>query len=263
MHSSINIAFRTAETSDEVYAQQLQSLLEIPTAESGRLDEFTHLLLLDETGLSLQSLLSKSGAIKRLPTRVDFADPTLNYRRQTSGKQQGIAKAVGLNRHEPMHVLDLTAGLGKDAFILASLGCRLTMLESSPLIFSLLNDGLLRAKQSEDAELREIVERMVLHHVPAEDWLQAIDKGESPKPDVIYLDPMFPARNQQAAVKRDISLLQEVLPVATEPDTLLEAAIACKVKRVVLKQPGSKPSGKHYRASFIVPGKSAYFEIFS
>ncbi len=259
----MNIAFCQRDSADPDYAKAIQALLALPQAEEAEPGEFSHLLILDDGGLSLHSLLSKSGAKGRLPTRVDFRDPALTYRRHTSGKQQGIAKAVGLNRHDPMHVLDATAGLGKDAFILASLGCRVSMLESSAVIFSLLQDGLLRAAQSQEPELTEIIQRMQLNHAPAEIWLQDILQGRRPRPDVIYLDPMFPPRNKQAAVKRDISLLQEILPPAGDPEILLEAAIACRVKRVVLKQPGSKPSGKHQRASFIVPGKSAYFEVFS
>lgn len=258
----MNIAFCQRDSADPDYAREVQARLGLPEADEAEPGEFSHLLTLDDGGLSLHSLLSKSGS-RPLPTRVDFSDPTLTYRRHTSGKQQGIAKAVGLNRHDPMHVLDATAGLGKDAFILASLGCRVSMLESSPLIFSLLQDGMLRAAQSQEPELTDIIQRMQLNHASAEIWLQDILQGKRPRPDVIYLDPMFPPRNKQAAVKRDISLLQEILPPASEPERLLDLAIACRVKRVVLKQPGSKPSGKHQRASFIVPGKSAYFEIFS
>ena len=111
--------------------------LALPVLESPpELGEFDFLLCLDAKGLCLQSLSVKKGEHRRLPTRVDFCDAALLYRKNTTGKQQGLAKAVGLNRHEPMQVLDATAGLGKDAFILASLGCRITLLEQSPLIFS-------------------------------------------------------------------------------------------------------------------------------
>ncbi len=240
------------------------AFLDLPVLESPPSPgDYDFLLCLNDKGLCLLSLNEKKGEQRRLPTRVDFCDATLLYRKNTSGKQQGLAKAVGLNRHEPMRVLDATAGLGKDAFILASLGCHLVMLERSPIIYSLLQDGMQRAKSQEDDDIQQVLDRMQLLHARAEDYFEEILSGKEQKPDVIYLDPMFPQRDKKAAVKRDISIFQELLPPDNSIDTLLEKARACLVKRVVLKRPGSKPTKNSSRASFIVPGKSAYFEIYT
>jgi 16S rRNA (guanine1516-N2)-methyltransferase len=44
-------------------------------------------------------------------------------------------------------VIDGTAGLGKDAFVLAGLGCKVTLVERHPVVVALLADGLARAWQ--------------------------------------------------------------------------------------------------------------------
>ena len=78
---------------------------------------------------------------------VDFVEGELAHRRKFGGgKGQMIAKAVGLNKGFVPTILDATAGLGADAFVLASLGCEVKMIERSPLARLLLADGLERAK---------------------------------------------------------------------------------------------------------------------
>lgn len=66
-----------------------------------------------------------------------------------------IAKAVGIQQGVRPRVLDATAGLGKDAFVLASLGCEMSLIERQPLIGALLEDGL--ARGLDDFEVAPIV----------------------------------------------------------------------------------------------------------
>ena len=42
-------------------------------------------------------------------------------------------------------MLDATAGLGRDAFVLASLGCQVTLIERVPAVAALLENGIERA----------------------------------------------------------------------------------------------------------------------
>ena len=92
---------------------------------------------------------------------VDFVEGKARHRLKFGGgKGQDIAKAVGLHKHKNPHVVDATAGLGRESFVLASLGCSVVMLERSPIVHALLADGLQRAKASDDPELQAIVQRM-------------------------------------------------------------------------------------------------------
>jgi hypothetical protein len=45
------------------------------------------------------------------------------------GRGEAVAKAVGIKGDYLPDVVDATAGLGRDAFVLASVGCRVRMLE--------------------------------------------------------------------------------------------------------------------------------------
>ncbi|MES2624525.1 MAG: class I SAM-dependent methyltransferase [Pseudomonadota bacterium] len=221
-------------------------------------EEYTHSLWISADGLALGPSCSKSTAA----TRVDFMDPTLLYRLRTSGKRQGIGKAVGLDKATGISVLDATAGLGKDSLVLAYLGCEIQMLEKSPVIHALLEDGLRRAQEAHDESLGSTLQRMQLFQCDARAWFAEIEHGSRPKPDVIYLDPMFPERSKSASVKKDMALLQNLLEAERDFPGLLAAARKVAIHRVVVKRPGNKPGKDVPAPTFIVPGKSAHFEIY-
>ena len=87
-----------------------------------------------------------------LHIRADFRSPSVSYRRkQGGGRGQLIARAVGFKANHAPKVLDGTAGLGGDAFVLASLGCQVRMCERVPAVRALLQDGMLQARKRADA----------------------------------------------------------------------------------------------------------------
>jgi len=225
-------------------------------------EDYSHILRLNPQGLSLLSNNTSIGQETVAPTRVDFLDAGLTHRRLTSGKSQGIAKAIGLNKLKNPTVLDTTAGLGKDAFILASLGCNVTMLERSPIIHALLEDGFRRALESSDEDVIKIINAMILINIDAKNYLENIIVGKISKPDVIYLDPMFPLRTKSAKVKKDISLLQQVLGIDEDFDDVFILARQCATHRVVVKRPGKKTKDIKPKPSFQIEGKSAHFDVF-
>ena len=80
------------------------------------------------------------------PLTIDFLQGESHHRLQYGGgKGQMIARAIGIKPHIKPRVLDLTAGLGKDGMLLATLGCDITLVERSPILFALLRDGIHRA----------------------------------------------------------------------------------------------------------------------
>ena len=221
----------------------------------------SYLLEAGAQGLCLRAALD--AAQSPSATRVEFLDPALLYRLRTSGKRQGLGQALGLHKYPEPFVLDATAGLGRDALLMAHLGCRVLMLERSPLIHALLEDGLARAQLVTDEPLvQAAVARMQLQQAEAREWLLQVRLGEREQPDVIYLDPMFPPRNKSAKVKKDIALLQELLGAEEDFASLLQAARATARLRVVVKRPGNKGDVRLPPPSFTVPGKTAHFEIY-
>ncbi|SEG52361.1 class I SAM-dependent methyltransferase [Vibrio hangzhouensis] len=194
-------------------------------------------LVLTEERLELRKLDEpKLGAIY-----VDLAGGAVAHRRKFGGgKGQAIAKAAGLNKGATPTVLDGTAGLGRDAFVLASLGCKVQMVERHPVVAALLDDGLERAKQ--DAEIGEWVsERLSLLHASSLDALgQLADDNAFIKPDVVYLDPMYPHpenKKKSALVKKEMRVFQSLVGADTDADGLLVPALKLATKRVVVKRP--------------------------
>ena len=196
----------------------------------------------------------KVGAVK-----VDFASDAVTHRRKHGGgKGEAIAKAVGLKGQSTLKVLDATAGLGRDSFVLASLGCHVDMIERSPVVAALLQDGLARAEN--DIELSAWVPtRMQLFHGVAVEFLM---EWQGKQPDVVYLDPMFPHRKKSAAVKKEMRLFQQLLGPDEDADLLLAPALVLAKKRVVVKRPSGALYLDNKKPDIEMSGKTNRFDIY-
>ncbi len=215
-------------------------------------ERYPFLLRLTQERLELLSVHKKFN-----PVFVDFVGGKLRHRRfYGGGRQQLLARAVGMQTGKFPVVLDLNAGLGQDAFVLAVLGCRVTMLERSPIIAALLDDGIQRAL------LFDWFKRLELTLIMAEarHYLQTLD--EAHLPDVIYLDPMFPHRQQSALVKKEMRLLRDVVGDDEDADDLLALALAYARKRVVVKRPRLAPSLNECVPDLVYSGKSSRFDVY-
>lgn len=198
----------------------------------------------------------KTGAVY-----VDFIEGEVQHRRLFGGgKGQDIAKAIGLHKYKNLHVVDATAGLGREAFVLASLGCTVTLLERSPIIHALLADGLKRARNSHNADIMEIISRMTLHHADAHQWLA--DTTTDFMPDVIYLDPMFPERRKSALVQKEMRFFHKVVGEDPDSETLLTKALARARHRVVVKRPRHAPLLANHSPAFVISGKTIRYDVY-
>ncbi len=194
------------------------------------------------------------------PVYVDFVGGAVGHRlRFGGGRGQTIAKAVGLKGGNNPSVIDATAGLGRDAFVLASLGCRVTMVERSEIVAALLEDGLRRA--AENSEIGSwITERMQLIHADAVEWMNAL--AEEKFPDVVYLDPMFPHKQKSALVKKEMRLFQKLVGYDENEGALLDAALRIAIKRVVVKRPDYAPPLAGRKPSMQIKGKKHRFDVY-
>lgn len=191
--------------------------------------------------------------------RVDFLEGAVAHRRLFGGGTgQMIAKAVGVQPGVRPQVLDATAGLGRDAFVLASLGCSMTLIERQPLIAALLEDGLARALQS--AEVAPIAAQMRLLQGNAIELLSA---WTDEAPQVIYLDPMFPHRDKSALVKKEMRLFRPLVGDDLDAPALLAAALALASHRVVVKRPRKAPCIEGAKPSYVLEGKSSRYDIYA
>ena len=180
------------------------------------------LLYVKEERLELRDLTM--GAIY-----VDFVGGALGYRRRYGGGGL-LAKAIGLKHGKRPTVLDATAGLGRDAFILAYMGCHVQMVERSPVIAALLYNGLQRAQHEPDIGFL-MNDRLQLIYDDAQHSLL------SKQVDVVYLDPMYPHRNKSALVKKEMRILRAVAGDDLDAPALLKTALIYARHRVVVKRP--------------------------
>ncbi|ACX90172.1 16S rRNA (guanine(1516)-N(2))-methyltransferase RsmJ [Pectobacterium parmentieri] len=189
---------------------------------------------------------------------VDFAAGTMAHRRRFGGgRGEAVAKAVGIKKDYLPDVVDATAGLGRDAFVLAALGCRVRMVERNPVVAALLDDGLQRGYQ--DAEIGPwLRERLTLLHASSMTALRDI----TPPPDVVYLDPMFPHKQKSALVKKEMRVFQSLVGADNDADALLEPARALAKKRVVVKRPDYAPPLAGVPAQSMLETKSHRFDFY-
>jgi 16S rRNA (guanine1516-N2)-methyltransferase len=154
------------------------------------------------------------------PVYVDFSNGAMRQRLRTSGIRSPLARALGLKPGYHPEVVDATAGLGRDAFVLASLGCSLILLERVLPAFLLLEDGLRRALK--DPLAAEAAARMRLIHADANRWLAGCTEAV----EAVYLDPMYPRRKKQALSAKGMQVLQQLAGNDDDAASLLETAIA-------------------------------------
>ena len=216
--------------------------------------EAQYALQLGEQGLQFAEL----GPDAAGPVRVDFVAGAVAHRRlYGGGSGQMIAKAVGIQPGVRPTVLDATAGLGRDAFVLAQLGCTLTLIERQPLIAALLEDGLARAR--DDGEVGPIVASM---HLVCGNAIELMGGWSGDPPQVIYLDPMFPHRDKSAQVKKEMRLFRPLAGDDDDAPQLLAAALALATHRVVVKRPRKAPAIAGPLPGYALEGKSSRFDIY-
>ncbi|RJX34284.1 MAG: hypothetical protein C4531_04525 [Desulfurivibrio sp.] len=231
-------------------AEQLAARLAIPLVQDEKECEF--LLAVTPERLELRQTGSRAPG----PLFVDFTAGALRYRRQFGGgRKEALARAVGLKANRCPLVLDATAGLGRDSFILASLGCRVLLAERSALIAALLEDGLARAAR--EPEVAGIAARMTVMQA---DCLTL--NHLEPAPEVIYLDPMYPHRSKSALVKKEMRLVRALVGDDADAGLLLVWALGQGTARVVVKRPQGAPTLGNAKPSAVITAKNSRFDIY-
>ncbi|AGH37592.1 hypothetical protein F542_18860 [Bibersteinia trehalosi USDA-ARS-USMARC-188] len=189
---------------------------------------------------------------------VNFVDGTMAHRRKFGGgRGEAVAKAVGIKGDYLPTVIDATAGLGRDAFVLACIGCKVTLIERNPIVSALLEDGLKRAYQ--DTEIGAFMqERMVLAGVSAINELNI----EQDFADVVYLDPMYPHKQKSALVKKEMRVFQHLVGADLDSDDFWLPAKQLARKRVVVKRPDYAPFLAAQKPDFSHTTKNHRFDIY-
>ena len=223
--------------------------------------------------LKLEVVLDEQGAPRLViagdereygkPLCVDFVAGRADHRRRFGGgRNQLIARACGLNRGVLPSIVDATAGLGRDAFVLASLGAPVLMIERVAATAAILVDGLTRAQGCADDEIREIALRMqTLHGDATRELGELVTQWDQP-PQVVHLDPMYPHRDKSALVKKEMRVFRALAGDDADAPVLLEAALEVATHRVVVKRPRKAEPIGGLAPSHVVEEKTSRYDVY-
>jgi 16S rRNA (guanine1516-N2)-methyltransferase len=223
--------------------------------------------------------------------RIDIASPP-------GGRlNQPLFKAVGLKKGQPYRprVLDVTAGFGEDTWLLASKGCPVLALERNAVVATLLRDALRRAAEMQPAlaerisvlqeDSREVLRALYNDHqisLPAEQpWHHASapdpeaehdrETGEPdeltptihwPRPEVVYIDPMFPT-GRKAMERKPMRVLRQLIGGDLDSGELLALALKVATRRVVAKRPRKAPPLGGRAPTTYHRGRSLRYDVYA
>ncbi|HKY69778.1 MAG TPA: class I SAM-dependent methyltransferase [Gammaproteobacteria bacterium] len=189
---------------------------------------------------------------------VDFTKGRLGYRcHPKRAHHEPLAKAIGLKPNYYPTIIDTTAGLGQDAFILASLGCAVFCLEREHKVATVLKNAISHAQLNET--LAPIAKRIHCIEGDSIDYLANLKPLEYP--DVIYCDPMFEPRSKSAKVKKGMQWLQATVPFTRDAKTLGMLALEIAKDRVIIKRHRKAPNLLG-TPTFSIEGRQCRFDIY-
>ncbi len=194
---------------------------------------------------------------QRRPVWVDFLGAGMDRRLRASRSTHPLARAMGRKRPLPT-IVDTTAGLGRDAFVLASLGYEVVAVERSPVLHAMLQNALDRAMLA-TAGGSEATKRLRLVAGDARDYLAQLPEAQ--RPDAVYMDPMFPKRTKSALVKKEQQFFQQLLGAEDDAGSLFEVAQDVANRRVVVKRP-AKAAPLAGEPSYRVRGSRVRWDVY-
>ncbi len=225
-------------------AETLGATLQIPVVTVSGAKEIDYLFIYVEKGLELHCHKRVEGRLY-----IDFNSSKLAYRQKFGGGiQQALARAVGIKANCRPSIIDTTAGMGQDAFILSSLGCNVCMIERSPFLAPLLEDALKRAAPN---NLR-LLQGNAISLLPS----------LTTQADTIYLDPMYPHGNKSALNKKNMRIIRELVGDDDDSGTVLQAALQYAGNRVVVKRPKGAPSLNDQKPNHVITMKNSRYDVY-
>lgn len=273
---------------DECVSSSAEGVRSITNTQVTGISKSPVWLSVDADGLSLtDGDQAMRGDFTKLQKRLQYHNLT----------HELLVKATKVKGRENLRVIDATAGMGEDSLLLAAAGCEVTLFEQDPVIAALLQDTMRRAL--EDAALHEIVMRMQLvegdsighlrklGEAGTGSYAQEGDVGHDcstltasaatgndaaatisgadtalKRPDVIYLDPMFPERQKSGLVKKKFQLIHYLEAPAENEEALMQAAIDARPFKIVVKRPAKGPYLAGLKPSYSLDGKAIRYDCY-
>lgn len=221
-------------------------------------DNYRLALIGEGNSLSLAS--TDLGEKSRL--EIDFFGGSLGHRRRFGGgRNQDLCRAIGLHRNSALEVGDATAGLGRDAFIMALQGASLSAFEKNPILARMLGWSLHLARQealdNSDEELLETLGRLSFSQANSAEQMPDMSF------DVVYMDPMFPSREKSAKVKKEMQILHLLLAEDSgDEEKLFDSCWSAARSRLVIKRPIKAPCFAAKTPNHQIVGKAIRFDVY-
>ena len=263
MHKSTNYLLKTSVSStikSTTFLQKAENLarnLQLPYCQSPVEAKTEFILCYTEKGLELISY----DPVKNRPNSllfVDFVNGKEGFRRINNATiKQPLAKSVGIKPGIRPTVFDATAGLGGDAFVLATLGCNVTLCERNPVMSALLGDGLDRAlTNSQTCNITQTYLQLI------KDSSLSFVGPTSAQYETVYLDPMYPHDTKSALNKMSMRVIRSLVGDDDDSWQLMDRAKEMAKKRIVIKRPRLAPPLTDDKISYQVKMKSSRFDIY-
>lgn len=252
LESSLNRIAVLGTIGDEKESQALADFLGIPLLTSA--DETPEFLLsYQQSGLTVTLSEGKT----EVELRAEWLSGKAAYRK---GQPEMLSRALSLSKLDCPHIVDATAGLGRDTVVIAGLGAQVTAIERSPVIYSLLKDA--HARALDDAIAEGWASQIELLY---SDSVKGIGEAAAKRQvDEVFLDPMYPEKRKNAKAKKEMRLFQELLPKDPQQDgELLTAALDHAVYRVIVKRPIKGEFLAQRTPSFSIKGRSTRFDVYT
>lgn len=249
-----------------VYSSKLADRLQCQMKTTG-------INIADECGLILQENSSdgavelawgaKSG-VREVPFRIDF-NSIASKQRSKMSKSELVSKAMG---SKTSNVIDMTAGLGRDSFILASSGFNVYLLERNPVIFYLLHDAIDRLRITDPI----LAGRMNLVEKDSKELLSAEDLGivlKEAETVAVYLDPMYEGNvvGKRSSVKKETAMLHRIVNSSPDDDVdnsklLFDAAKRLSNSRIIVKRSVRADALANTIPHEVLEGSTQRFDIY-
>ncbi|RZA09678.1 MAG: hypothetical protein EOP11_00890 [Proteobacteria bacterium] len=245
-----------AEDENDAEAEKLSRRLNVPMVsgeEPPGADEAAWLLFYEDDELYLHGTAHEDFQ----PFCVEYLSGDFHRRWRQASRNDLLLKACGIKKGVRT-ICDATAGLGYDAFFLATFReLEVTACERNPVVAELTMNALLRVK--EEGRFEEFP--LYFHFGDGREFLLAQGPGSF---DAVYLDPMYPREEEKSAKqKKEMALLRDLVGKDDDAEILFAAAYAAARKRVVVKRPDDAPPLKLDRQpDFNVPGKTVRYDIY-
>ena len=236
---------------DDITKEVLESI-----ANFSKLEKVTdkpsanHYFVYDTNGLSF---VNESINPKEV-LHIDFLKGTLGWRLKRVNHERNLRKALG-KTDKQLSIFDSTAGLLTDTMIFLSLGHKVVAVEQSKIIYSLVKDAILRAK-NKIPELKNLT----FFNDNSLEVYKSISKGF----DVIYLDPMYPSshkKNKKSGRLENIKKILEIENLTANGENLVKDFFNLEYKKIILKRP-LKYRKNYSNINYQVLGKTTRFDIY-